>query len=321
MNQTMAARTITVDGKKYSVTLLPGTVHKTKKGGRYSSQKRYDCGAYKAFGGNNCLCNCFQAAKGCRQFRVKEVDSDNEAIDVFLCPNDELHLGLMTVEEDELESVLVPETQICHLPRPGGGTFQVCLLKGSCRAFAAELSSNDHLFVHRRQPPPGEEFLKHAEALFGVRHEGGRRGSEFFGTPNMGDCMHALRSIDECNEVLDDIEKADKCQIALILSVFYGMGNTANKKVNFILHADKPYYNKPPQRSNWTAYSNRDDEDEGDKMLRHLRNNSVMANGDGDDEEKASEEEDNKWDVQAIGKVMRFQCRETGKSGTHLQLR
>jgi hypothetical protein len=234
---------------------------------------------------------------------------DDEGIDVWLCGNDQLNLGLLgldlaTAKYTEAELIDV-ETNV-ELPTPGGGKpCTARLLPGSCLSFAVTLSKKGDLLVRYAPTPDPGEFLEHAEALFGVKHTHGRRGSDFFSAKDMGGCMEALRSMKAIDKVLTRVEEVDECQIALILSVFYGVGNRTNKMVSFRYHYDRPYLGKGPYRSNMTNYG-----DENEDLLRRLQDMSSMAEEEGEEEEY--EEEDGNEEESKVRKVMRFQNLENG---------
>ena len=253
---------------------LEGIPSNPNKNERFSCSKKVLCGANATFG--MCLCDDFMPAYGNRKFGVMALGEGCKAksIEVWLCANCQQHCGLLNEEE---QRNLVPENvKFAKIPlTTGDNKTDAFLCKGSCYDFAEELSSHNHIIIRVEVPPTPEEMRdpERVEILFRVTREGVRRGSKHYAC-KQGDYEKVYNTLMECPNVAEVWKKTVRADGGRFFFVISVLYKD-EKVISFVPHVDRHYLGKPEKRSNWTIY------------MKKL--------GDGD-----------------IGKIMRFQNRQTG---------
>jgi len=274
-------KTIVVSAECYGVLLLSSAAEIKRIGGsipKYSADQEYQCKCDAAFGEGTSICNTFHPAFGSHQYRITK-RSDGSSVDVWLCANCQQHVGI--IDGDETHT-LVNDARgpsvIVDLPLGvDDKTIPVLLCSGSSVDFPAELIIKDHVFVYQASPPTPAEIKRIAPILFEVERLGARRGSKHYCKKDGSEekILEALMSCPNVKALFDKVKDADGEDFVLVLPVLYDESNRANNLISFLSHVDGMIPGKPPIRSNWN------------------------------------------WDsepvnVNELGKVMRFQNRETG---------
>jgi hypothetical protein len=276
----MNAKEIIVEGESYRVEKLDDEIPKigNTRGGRpkYSGDTQYKCESRPAFG--KCLCDTFDTAYGSSLFRVTKI-STGEVENVWVCANCQQYVGLLGDEEKmslldctDYPSMLVPMAVGEESMKP------ILLCSGSCIDMAQQLVKSNHLLVYTTQTPTSEQIEAIANTLFGVDRPGTNRGSQHFSCKGDAgeDVFNALNNIPAMKEIWDKVREADECDFHNVLPAKYGGSNFINNEyISFVSHVDGDFGDKPPDRSNLTL-------------------------------------DNEKFDVKKLGKVMRFQDRESG---------
>lgn len=275
-----AIKVIIVEGESYQVERLNDVIPKIGNTiwsrEKYSGSLEYKCGSRTAFGAS--LCDTFDTAYGSSLFRVTKISTGEEEI-VWVCANCQQHVGLL---DDEEKMTLVECTDnypSVLVPLSVGGSKKHTLLcTGSCIDMAEQLCKSNHLLVYTTETPTSEEIEGIANTLFGVDRPGTNRGSQHYSCKgDAGEAVfNALNEIPAMKEIWDKVREVDGCDFHTVIPAKYGESNFEdNEYISFISHVDGVIDGKPPLRSNLTL-------------------------------------DNEKFDVKKLGKVMRFQDRESG---------
>eukprot|EP00984_Skeletonema_dohrnii_P017743 scaffold8141_cov139-Skeletonema_dohrnii-CCMP3373.AAC.20 len=275
-------KTIVVSGECYGVQLLSSAADIKRIGGskspKYSADQEYHCNCDAAFGEGTSICNTFHPAFGSHQYRITK-RSDGSSVDVWLCANCQQHVGIIDGDETHtLVNNARGPSVIVDLPLGvDDKTIPVLLCSGSSVDFPTELIKKDHVFVYQASPPTPAEIERIAPILFEVERPGVRRGSKHYCKKDGSEekILEALMSCPNVKALFDKVKDADGEDFIGVLPVLYDVSNRVNIFISFLSHVDRMFTGKPSIRSNWN------------------------------------------WDsepvnVNELGKVMRFQNRETG---------
>ena len=280
---TGSTKSILVSDEWYDVEFLSSALDGgiEKVGGttkpKYSGAPEYLCKCDDALGTSVCG-KTFHPAFGSHQFRITK-RSDGSSVVVWICANCQQHVGI--IDGYTLINDARGPSTIVNLPLGVDAvddiTIPVLLCNGSCVDFIAELILKKHVLMYQAAPPSGDDIERIAPTLFQVERPGVQRGSKHYCKRDGSDeqILEALMSCDNVKAHFDKIKEADGEGFVHNLPVLYDKSNRANRMIAFLPHVDGYYPGKPPIRSNWN-------------------NDSEPV------------------DVNKLGKVMRFQHRETG---------